>query len=149
MSRGEKRKAAELASDTKCASTKMAKGGSSPRPDDDDLTEDKILDLLDAVKAKLSEQPSSSILAIENSARDEAARVEEKKGIIEFHIISNSLAKPLTKQNQIWLVGLQNVFSHQLPRMPKEYIARLVFDPKHKTLALVKDGKTIGGICFR
>ena len=34
-------------------------------------------------------------------------------------------------------------------RMPKEYITRLVFDPKHKTLALVKDGKPIGGICFR
>jgi len=26
---------------------------------------------------------------------------------------------------------------------------RLVFDPKHKTLALVKDGRPIGGICFR
>ena len=24
-----------------------------------------------------------------------------------------------------------------------------VFDPKHKTLALVKDGRPIGGICFR
>ena len=34
-------------------------------------------------------------------------------------------------------------------RMPKEYITRLVFDPKHKTLALVKNGKPIGGICFR
>jgi hypothetical protein len=33
--------------------------------------------------------------------------------------------------------------------MPKEYITRLVFDPKHKNLALVKDGKPIGGICFR
>ncbi|NXG53410.1 KAT2A acetyltransferase, partial [Psilopogon haemacephalus] len=67
----------------------------------------------------------------------------------------------------------ENVFSHQLPRMPKEYITRLVFDPcvargrgggglgvscltlgpaahrKHKTLALIKDGRVIGGICFR
>jgi histone acetyltransferase len=66
----------------------------------------------------------------------------------------------------MWLIGLQNVFSHQLPRMPKEYISRLVFDPyvylkntrifsslsfcrKHKTLALLKDGRAIGGICFR
>ena len=30
-----------------------------------------------------------------------------------------------------------------------EYITRLVFDPKHKTLALIKDGRPIGGICFR
>ena len=25
----------------------------------------------------------------------------------------------------------------------------MVFDPKHKTLALIKDGRPIGGICFR
>ena len=49
----------------------------------------------------------------------------------------------------LWLIALQNVFSHQLPRMPKEYITRLVFDPKHTTLALIKDGRPIGGICFR
>ena len=24
----------------------------------------------------------------------------------------------------LWLIALQNVFSHQLPRMPKEYITR-------------------------
>jgi len=53
------------------------------------------------------------------------------------------------KQTMLWLIALQNVFSHQLPRMPKEYITRLVFDPKHKTLALIKDGRPIGGICFR
>jgi len=29
----------------------------------------------------------------------------------------------------VLFVGMQNVFSHQLPRMPKEYITRLVFDP--------------------
>lgn len=33
--------------------------------------------------------------------------------------------------------------------MPREYITRLVFDPKHRTLALVKEGRVIGGICFR
>lgn len=33
--------------------------------------------------------------------------------------------------------------------MPKEYITQLVFDGKHKTLALVKDNRPIGGISFR
>ncbi len=34
--------------------------------------------------------------------------------------------------------------------MPKEYVSRLVFDPKHKNLVLLKNGKeAIGGICFR
>jgi len=85
----------------------------------------------------------------ENAARDEAARIEEKRGIIEFRVISNTLDVKPPRQTLIWLVGLQNVFSHQLPRMPKEYITRLVFDPKHRTLALVKEGRVIGGICFR
>ncbi|XP_013421892.1 histone acetyltransferase KAT2B-like [Lingula anatina] len=84
-----------------------------------------------------------------HSARDEAARIEEKKGTIEFHVVGNSLSHKPSRQTLLWLIGMQNVFSHQLPRMPKEYITRLVFDPKHKCLALVKDGRVIGGICFR
>ncbi|KAG0428131.1 hypothetical protein HPB47_024871 [Ixodes persulcatus] len=85
----------------------------------------------------------------ELAARDEAARAEERKGLIEFHMVANALSKRVDQQSLVWLVGLQNVFSHQLPRMPKEYITRLVFDPKHHTLALVKEGRIIGGICFR
>jgi len=85
----------------------------------------------------------------EHAPRDEAAKLEEKKGMIEFHCVANSLTEKVPKQTMLWLIALQNVFSHQLPRMPKEYITRLVFDPKHKTLALVKNGKPIGGICFR
>uniref|UniRef100_F6RUG3 Histone acetyltransferase n=1 Tax=Ornithorhynchus anatinus TaxID=9258 RepID=F6RUG3_ORNAN len=92
--------------------------------------------------------PETSLLSA-NAARDETARLEERRGIIEFHVIGNSLAPKASRRLLLWLVGLQNVFSHQLPRMPKEYIARLVFDPKHKTLALIKDGRVIGGICFR
>ena len=85
----------------------------------------------------------------EHAPRDEAAKIEERKGVIQFHCIANSLTDKVPKQTMLWLIALQNVFSHQLPRMPKEYITRLVFDPKHKTLALVKDGRPIGGICFR
>ncbi len=64
-----------------------------------------------------------------HAARDEAARLEEKRGIISFHVIANTISRRPPQQTLIWLVGLQNVFSHQLPRMPKEYITRLVFDP--------------------
>uniref|UniRef100_A0A670KBK6 Histone acetyltransferase n=1 Tax=Podarcis muralis TaxID=64176 RepID=A0A670KBK6_PODMU len=92
--------------------------------------------------------PETNFLSA-HSARDEAARMEERRGVIEFHVVGNSLNQKPNKKIMMWLVGLQNVFSHQLPRMPKEYITRLVFDPKHKTLALIKDGRVIGGICFR
>jgi histone acetyltransferase len=83
------------------------------------------------------------------AARDEAAKEEEKRHEISFHIIGNSLHKPVSKQCMLWLLGLQSVFAHQLPGMPKDYITQLVFDGKHKTLTLVKDDRPIGGICFR
>ncbi|XP_075982048.1 gcn5 acetyltransferase isoform X2 [Anticarsia gemmatalis] len=81
--------------------------------------------------------------------RDEAAKLEEQRKLIEFHVIGNSLTGVVQKQTMLWLIGLHNVFSHQLPEMTKEYISQLVFDPKHKTLALIKEGRPIGGICFR
>ena len=53
------------------------------------------------------------------------------------------------EETLIWLVEMKNVFSHQLPKMPKTYVSRLVFDPKHRNLVLLKGGHVIGGICFR
>lgn len=49
----------------------------------------------------------------------------------------------------------QNIFSQQLPKMPKEYIARLVLDRNHKSLCICKRDintgtmKVFGGICYR
>lgn len=116
-----------------------------------DIAEETVKKILESIEKIIPPAESSAVSAIpENIARDEGARTEERKGIIEFHIVGNSVTKTVSKQHLLWLIGLQNVFSHQLPRMPKEYISRLVFDPKHKTLALVKDStKVIGGICFR
>jgi len=65
----------------------------------------------------------------ENEPRDETAKQEEAKGIIKFHVVGNSLSQAVSKQTMLWLIGLQNVFSRQLPSMGKEYITRLVFDP--------------------
>jgi histone acetyltransferase len=115
-----------------------------------DISDETVTKVINLINKSHAAVEASTALLPEISARDESARTEERKGIIEFHIIANSLNKTVEQQDLIWLIGLQNVFSHQLPRMPKEYITRLVFDPKHKTLALVKDGnKVIGGISFR
>lgn len=62
-------------------------------------------------------------------ATDEAPKLEERRNIIQLHVIGNNLTEPISKQTMLWLIGLQNVFSHQLPRMPIEYITRLLFDP--------------------
>uniref|UniRef100_A0A673ZUM4 Histone acetyltransferase n=1 Tax=Salmo trutta TaxID=8032 RepID=A0A673ZUM4_SALTR len=130
---------------------------SEPIPHDENkklrIVGDIPMELINEVMATITDPtsmlgPETSLLSA-HSARDEAARLEERRGVIEFHVIGNSLNQKPNKRILMWLVGLQNVFSHQLPRMPKEYITRLVFDPKHKTLSLIKDGRVIGGICFR
>jgi len=79
-------------------------------------------------------------------SRDEIARSQERLGVIEFHVIA---VYKMTSQTKRWLLQAQNVFSRQLPRMPRDYIARLVFDNRHRTLVLVKQDRVIGGICFR
>lgn len=45
--------------------------------------------------------------------------------------------------------GAQEIFHAQLPKMPKEYIVRLVFDRKHRSIVLCKSGTPIGGITYR
>jgi histone acetyltransferase len=49
----------------------------------------------------------------------------------------------------IKLIALKNIFSKQLPKMPKEYIVRLVFDKRHVSLAIKRKQRVIGGICYR
>jgi histone acetyltransferase len=53
-------------------------------------------------------------------------------------------------ESMILLTGLKNVFQKQLPKMPKDYIARLVYDRNHRCMALIrKPLKVIGGVCYR
>ena len=49
---------------------------------------------------------------------------EEKSGTIKFQVVSNDGQD----DHMIWLIGVKNIFSQQLPNMPKEYIVRLVLD---------------------
>lgn len=60
--------------------------------------------------------------------RDEMAKQEEAAGTIEFFLIGNSLTKKVSKQTMMWLISMQNVILRQLPKMPMQYISRLVFD---------------------
>ncbi|KAG8201993.1 hypothetical protein JTE90_027462 [Oedothorax gibbosus] len=89
------------------------------------------------------------VTSTENAARDYVAHIEEKNRVIQLQVVSNSLTNTLDTQSRIWLVELQNLFARQLPEMPKSYITRFVFDPKHKNLALIEENHVIGGICFR
>jgi len=72
---------------------------------------------------------------------------------INYCIVSNDGVK----DSLVKLIGLKTLFARQLPKMPKEYIVRLVFDRRHKCLALLSDDPSqkggdeeiIGGICYR
>jgi ribosomal protein S18 acetylase RimI-like enzyme len=53
------------------------------------------------------------------------------------------------RRSLVWLTQAKNIFATQLPKMPREYIARLVFDRKHRSLLVLKRDRVIGGITFR
>ncbi|PFH32623.1 histone lysine acetyltransferase GCN5-A [Besnoitia besnoiti] len=77
--------------------------------------------------------------------RDAGGAREEQMGIISFCCLTND-RRPRHMRH---LVTVKNIFSRQLPKMPREYIVRLVFDRSHFTFCLCKQGKVIGGVCFR
>jgi N-acetylglutamate synthase-like GNAT family acetyltransferase len=47
------------------------------------------------------------------------------------------------------LLAVKNIYGKQLPKMPKEYITRLVFDRNHRAMVGLKGGNVVGGISFR
>ncbi|EGW34119.1 uncharacterized protein SPAPADRAFT_133455 [Spathaspora passalidarum NRRL Y-27907] len=72
--------------------------------------------------------------------------IEEKEGKIEFRVVNNDN----TRESMIVLTGLKNIFQKQLPKMPREYISRLVYDRSHLSMAVVRKPLTVvGGITYR
>lgn len=71
-----------------------------------------------------------------------------KKIEISFEVVRNDC----TDRALILLTGAKNIFQKQLPKMPKEYITRLVYCRKHTTLVIVKNGnpfQLVGAITYR
>lgn len=78
--------------------------------------------------------------------KERSSVIEEKKGKIEFRVV-NCDNDP---ENMIVLTGLKNIFQKQLPKMPKEYIARLVFDRSHLSMAIIRHPlQVLGGITYK
>lgn len=73
--------------------------------------------------------------------------------VLRYSIVRND-GKP---ESMVKLVGLKSLFAKQLPKMPRAYIARLVFDRRHTSLAILSDNpdlkdsdeEIVGGICYR
>ena len=74
------------------------------------------------------------------------AVIEERNHEIEFRVVNND-GEP---NSSIILTGLKCIFQKQLPKMPKDYIARLVYDRTHVSLAIVKQPlEVLGGITYK
>lgn len=75
------------------------------------------------------------------------AMLEQKASEIMLPVVSSRNPTPVST---ILLIGLKNLFQKQLPKMPREYITRLVLDKNHISMPIVKRGwKVVGGICYR
>lgn len=82
----------------------------------------------------------------EYSFKERPLVLEEREGKIEFRVVNNDN----TRENLIVLTGLKNIFQKQLPKMPREYILRLVYDRSHLSIAVVRKPLTVvGGITYR
>ncbi|OLL26183.1 Histone acetyltransferase GCN5, partial [Neolecta irregularis DAH-3] len=78
--------------------------------------------------------------------KERPAVLEERDGIIEFRVVNND-GSP---ENMRILTGLKNIFQKQLPKMPREYISRLIYDRNHYSIAIVKSYlQVVGGITYR
>ena len=77
--------------------------------------------------------------------RESHLRKQERDGELKWEVIKNDGSERSSRL----LVALKNIFSKQLPNMPKEYIVRLVFDSRHHSMLCMKQGNVIGGITYR
>ena len=108
----------------------------------DDIAKRKATQPLDADSP--SKRPKQESEAPSENAKPPAKRIvpfpekpaviEERNGEIEFRVVNNDGRR----DSSIILTGLKCIFQKQLPKMPKDYIARLVYDRTHMSIAIVK-----------
>lgn len=104
----------------------------------------KANDTLNTGSPKRAKQETPSTPSVDDTPAPPAKRIvpfpekpaviEERNGEIEFRVVNNDGGREST----IILTGLKCIFQKQLPKMPKDYIARLVYDRTHLSIAIVK-----------
>lgn len=97
----------------------------------------------------MSASPTATNLADEKKIHKDAKLKDlERAGKLQVDFIVTDS----TDRSLILLTGAKNIFQKQLPKMPKEYITRLVYCRKHETLVVIKDGciwNPVGAITIR
>ncbi|CAJ0949114.1 unnamed protein product, partial [Mesorhabditis belari] len=83
-------------------------------------------------------------------ARADDVFEEELSGHIQFRVIQNRVDTRMPQNILYYLSQLLQLYSVALPKMPREYITRLIYDTRHMNMVIIKpDRGVIGGICFR
>jgi hypothetical protein len=135
--------------------------GKDTNKDDDKMDSD--VDNNDETKKETSEDEEKDEPATgeekKSEEKDEAPPTQKKiptknpYDALKWIVVDND-GRP---QSLIKLVALKSLFAKQLPKMPRTYIARLVFDRRHTSLAILSedpalkdtDEEVIGSICYR
>ena len=80
-------------------------------------------------------QQANEIIGTPNQGylkRDSQIKREEDMGKIEFVVVKNDK----TLQSMRNLIELKNIVAKQLPRMPRNYIVRLIMDRQHQAMII-------------
>lgn len=70
-----------------------------------------------------------------------------KMGKIRFKLVSTG--KSWDTDTKESLLGYKMILQKQLPRMPKEYIIKQIFNEKHSNILCSIDENIVGGVCYR
>ncbi|KND04068.1 uncharacterized protein SPPG_01510 [Spizellomyces punctatus DAOM BR117] len=91
-------------------------------------------------------QPAPEKFNEVRSAKYKRILEEEQSGFVSFKLAHNDGRK----ENLVLLSRLKAVIQAQLPKMPREYIARVVYSREHFSYVVVRANReVIGGITFR
>lgn len=82
----------------------------------EDLSDLTVMNILERINDDNYKRHAEVLNSVKLSARDDAAKAEQSRNEISFHIIANSLEKPASPESLAWLLTCKNVFAHQLPR---------------------------------
>ncbi|PVG02485.1 hypothetical protein CPB86DRAFT_751172 [Serendipita vermifera] len=108
--------------------------------------EDEALEVESLAETSTSGPDETAPMSLDLPPKEKIVVDEHRRGYIQFTPVKNDGLE----RSYIILTGLKNLFQRQLPKMPREYIARLVMDRNSRGLAMVKHGyKVVAGITYR
>jgi histone acetyltransferase len=118
----------------------------SVEPSEDKKPAMKPIPFPEKVRLPLSQVMWVSSMMVMLTCSSQPGVIEERNGEIEFRVVNNDNER----ESLIIMTGLKCIFQKQLPKMPKDYIARLVYDRTHLSIAIVKKPlEVVGGITYR